>query len=80
MHVVNEPYLMGMCEMVMKLRWKPGLSGFHANMPDSCRLKLLTLIFEERKPPASQTGILAMPIQNSQSDFFSNFAVCAMGR
>jgi hypothetical protein len=51
--MVNEPYLMGMCKMVMKLWWKPGLSGFYENMPDGGAAGLLIHILELRKTPAS---------------------------
>jgi hypothetical protein len=73
--MVDEPYLMGMCKMVMKLRWKSGLSGFHENEPDGGGAKFLTLILEQRKPPTSQTWILAMFLQYGGFDFFSDFAM-----
>jgi len=78
MHVVDEPYLIGMCNMVMKLWWKSGLSGFHKNQPDGGRPKFLTLIFEQRKTPTPQTWILAMLLQYGSFDSFGDFAVSPM--
>jgi hypothetical protein len=78
MHVVDEPYLMGMRKMVMKLRWKPGLSGFYENMPDGGATELLIHILELRKTPASQTWILAMLVYDSRLDILSDFAMYAM--
>ena len=78
MHVIDEPYLMGMCKMVMKLWRKSGLSGFHKNQPDSGGSELLTLILEQRKTPTTQTGILAMLLQYNGFDFFGDLVVSAM--
>jgi len=77
MHVIDEPYLMGMRKMVMKLWRKPGLSGFHANKPDSGRPKFLTLIFEQGKPPTPQAGVLVTLLQYGSFDFFGDLAVSA---
>jgi hypothetical protein len=76
--MIYEPYLMAMGEMIEGLRWQSGLSGSYENSPDSGVTEALLLVQEQRKTPTAQKSILAMLLQHSHSDFFSDFAVCAM--
>jgi hypothetical protein len=75
-HVVNEPYLVMMSDLVERLGWQPGLSGCHKNSPDGSVTQILFLILEQGEAPTPQKPVLVAFLQHSNSDFFSNFAMC----
>jgi len=57
MHVVNEPDLMRIGEVIVKLRREFWGFGFEKNEPDGGVPQLLILILKQRKTPTTQTRI-----------------------
>lgn len=75
MHLVDEPSLVVMREMIAKLWRELGVSGFEKNEPDGRMTPFLCLRLKPGKTPTTETRILSMFHKHSGFDLWCDLAL-----